>query len=163
MIGEQREVEEGTAVSVWAASLDGGDALPFHAEVEALGDGGGVLSGMPDLPGAAGVLLLSDPFTFPTDAVLRELSSAAPMLPLLGGLASGRSPDAETPLLFGDEIVTSGAVGLRFDGVEILPCVSQGAAPIGPELTITAARGPDHRRARGQAGAGEAARDDRGR
>ena len=31
---------------------------------------------------------------------------------------------------------------MRFDGVEILPCVSQGAAPIGPELTITAAEGP---------------------
>jgi small ligand-binding sensory domain FIST len=142
VIGEQREVEEGTAVSVWAAALDGGEAIPFHAEVEALGNGGGVLSGMPDLSGAAGALLLSDPFTFPTDAVLRELSAAAPMLPLLGGLASGRSPDAETPLLFGEEVVTSGAVGVRFDGIEILPCVSQGAAPIGPELTITAAEGP---------------------
>ena len=137
-----REVEEGTAVSVWAAALDGGTATPFHAEVEALGEGEGVLSGLPDLGGAAGALLLADPFTFPTDAVLRELSAAAPMLPLLGGLASARSPDAETPLLLGDEVHTSGAVGVRFDGVEILPCVSQGAAPIGPELTITACEGP---------------------
>jgi small ligand-binding sensory domain FIST len=142
VIGEMREVEEGTAVSVWAASLDGGEASTFHAEVEPLGDGGGVLSGMPELAGAGGALLLSDPFTFPTDAVLRELSQAAPMLPLLGGLASGRSPEAETPLLRGDEVLTSGAVGVRFEGVEILPCVSQGAAPIGPELTITAAEGP---------------------
>jgi small ligand-binding sensory domain FIST len=129
-------------VSVWAAALDGGEATPFHAEVEPLGEGEGVLSGLPELTGAAGALLLADPFTFPTDAVLRELSSAAPMLPLLGGLASARSPDAETPLLFGEEVHTSGAVGVRFDGVEILPCVSQGAAPIGPELTITACEGP---------------------
>ena len=93
MIGELREVEQGTAVSVWAAALDGGEATPFHAEVEALGDGGGVLSGMPELHGAAGALLLADPYTFPTDAVLRELSAVAPMLPLLGGLASARSPD----------------------------------------------------------------------
>jgi small ligand-binding sensory domain FIST len=142
VIGEMREVEEGTAVSVWAASLDGGSAMPFHAEVESLGEGEGVLSGMPDLDGAAGALLLSDPFTFPTDAVLRELSASAPMLPLLGGLASARSPDAETPLLLGDEVVTSGAVGVRFEDVEILPCVSQGASPIGPELTITACEGP---------------------
>src|SRR5215217_4887928 len=76
VIGETREVEKGTAVAVWAAALDGGEAVPFHAEVEALGNGGGVLSGLPDLSGAAGALLLSDPFTFPTDAVLRELSSA---------------------------------------------------------------------------------------
>jgi small ligand-binding sensory domain FIST len=142
VIGELREVERGTAVSVWAASLDGGQAMPFHAEVEPLGDGEGVLSGLPDLTGADGALVLADPFTFPTDAVLRELSGAAPMLPLLGGLASARSPDAETPLLLGDEVLTSGAVGVRFDGVEILPCVSQGAAPIGPELTITACEGP---------------------
>jgi small ligand-binding sensory domain FIST len=141
VIGEMREVEQGTAVSVWAAALDGGEATTFHAEVEPLGEGEGVLSGLPELTGAAGALLLADPFTFPTDAVLRELSSTAPMLPLLGGLASARSPDAETPLLFGDEVHTSGAVGVRFDGVEILPCVSQGAAPIGPELTITACEG----------------------
>ena len=32
-------------------------------------------------------------------------------------------------------------MGVRLDGVEVLPCVSQGAAPIGPELTITAADG----------------------
>jgi small ligand-binding sensory domain FIST len=142
VIGELREVESGTAVSVWAAALDGGEATPFHAEVEPLGEGQGVLSGLPDLSGAAGALVLADPFTFPTDAVLRELSGAAPMLPLLGGLASARSPDAETPMLFGEEVLTSGAVGVRFDGVEILPCVSQGAAPIGPELTITACEGP---------------------
>ena len=122
VIGELREVEEGTAVAVWAAALDGGEATPFHAEVEALGEGEGVLSGLPGLNGAAGALLLADPFTFPTDAVLRELSAATPMLPLLGGLASARSPDAETPLFLGEEVVTSGAVGVRFDRVEILPC-----------------------------------------
>ena len=37
--------------------------------------------------------------------------------------------------------VEEGAVGVRLDGVEVLPCVSQGAAPLGPELTITAAEG----------------------
>src|SRR5215203_4895504 len=54
VIGELREVEDGTAVAIWAAALDGGGAEPFHAEVEPLGDGGGVLSGLPDLAGAAG-------------------------------------------------------------------------------------------------------------
>jgi small ligand-binding sensory domain FIST len=141
VIGESREVERGTAVSVWAASLDGGSAEPFHAVVEAIGQGEGVLSGLPDLNGAAGAVLLADPFSFPADPVLRQLSVSAPMVPLLGGLASGRSPEDETPLFLGDDVLTEGAVGLRFEGVEILPCVSQGAAPIGPELTITAADG----------------------
>jgi small ligand-binding sensory domain FIST len=141
VIAESREVEGGTAVSVWAASLDGGTATPFHAQVEAIGDGEGVLNGLPELTGAAGAVLLADPFTFPADPVLRQLSEASPMVPVLGGLASGRSPEEETPLFLDDEVRTDGAVGVRFDGVEILPCVSHGAAPIGPELTITAAEG----------------------
>ena len=79
--------------------------------------------------------------TFPTDAVLRFLTESSPMLPLLGGLASGRTLDDETVLFIGDEVVSDGAVGVRLDGVEVLPMVSQGAAPIGPELTITAGEG----------------------
>ena len=79
--------------------------------------------------------------TFPTDAVLRFLTESSPMLPLLGGLASGRTLDDETVLFIGDEVVGDGAVGVRLDGVEVLPMVSQGAAPIGPELTITAGEG----------------------
>ena len=41
----------------------------------------------------------------------------------------------------GEDVLDEGAVGVRLDGVEVLPCVSQGATPIGPELTITAADG----------------------
>jgi small ligand-binding sensory domain FIST len=141
VIGHGREIEDGTAVSVWAASLGGGSATTFHASVEELEEGTGALTGLPDLLGADGVILLADPVTFPTDAVLRFLSESAPMMPLLGGLASGRTIDDETVLFAGDEVVSDGAVGVRLDGVEVLPMVSQGAAPIGPELTITAGEG----------------------
>jgi len=99
------------------------------------------LTGMADLTGADGAILLADPVTFPTDAVLRFLTDSAPMLPLLGGLASGRTSDDETILFVGDEVVSDGAVGVRLDGVEVLPMVSQGATPLGPELTITAGEG----------------------
>ncbi len=82
---------------------------------------------MPDLVGAAGAIVFADPATFPTDAVLRFLSDSTPMLPLLGGLASGRSADDGAVLFIGDEVLEEGAVGVRLDGVEVLPCVSQGA------------------------------------
>src|SRR5918993_4536122 len=62
------------------------------------------------------------------------------MISLLGGLASGRAGDGAA-LFWGREVLGDGAVGVRLDGVEMLPCVSQGATPIGPELTITAAEG----------------------
>ncbi len=141
VIGGAREVEEGTAVSVWAASLGEGEAMPFHAGVEEIEEGSGALAGLPDLEGATGAILLADPYSFPTDAVLRFLSEASPLLPLLGGVASARTAEGGPALFYGDELLDGGAVGVRFDGVEVLPCVSQGAAPIGPELTITAADG----------------------
>jgi small ligand-binding sensory domain FIST len=141
VIGGEREIERGTAISVWAASLGEGTATSFHAIVEQLDEGAGALGGMPDLTDAAGAILLTDPVTFPTDAVLRFLSEGFPTVPLLGGLASARTLDGGTPLFAGRQVVEDGAVGVRLDGVELLPCVSQGAAPIGPELTITAAEG----------------------
>jgi small ligand-binding sensory domain FIST len=141
VIGARREVEQGAAVSVWAASLGDGAAMTFHATVEELESGTGALAGMADLDGAAGAILLADPATFPTDAVLRFLSQAVPTVPLIGGLASARTDGGGTALFQGEEVFEEGAVGVRLDGVEVLPCVSQGAAPIGPELTITAADG----------------------
>jgi small ligand-binding sensory domain FIST len=141
VIGARREVEDGTAVSVWAAHLGDGEASAFHATVEEVDEGTGALAGMADLEGAAGVLMLADPATFPTDAVLRFLGEAAPAVPVMGGLASARTAGGGTALFLGQEVFEDGAVGVRLDGVEILPCVSQGAAPVGPELTITAADG----------------------
>src|SRR5215210_4749412 len=140
VIADEQEVEDGTAISVWAAHLGEGGAESFHASVEELEDGAGALTGMPELGGADAVFLLADPATFPTDAVLRFLSEHAPMVPLLGGLVSGRTTDGAV-MFRGTDVLYSGAVGVRLDGVEVLPLVSQGAAPIGPELTITAADG----------------------
>ena len=127
-----REIEDGTSVSVWAAALSGGRASAF---VTADGED------PPDLAGAAGAILLTDPWSFNAEPVLRELSVTAPGLPLVGGLASARTSDGAGCLFLGEDVVPEGAVGLRFDGVEFLPCVSQGAAPVGPELTITAGEG----------------------
>jgi small ligand-binding sensory domain FIST len=141
VIGHGREIEDGTAVSVWAADLGQGTATAFHAAVQELEAGAGALTGMPELAGAGGVILLVDPVTFPTEAVLRFLSESTPPMPLLGGLASGRTVDDETVLFIGDEVASEGAVGVRLDGVEVLPMVSQGATPLGPELTITAGEG----------------------
>ena len=140
VLGGGREIEHGTAVSVWAASFGGrGAASPFHAVVEAGEET--VLAGLPDLEGATGAILLADPFTFPADPILRVVSRDSPGLPLLGGIASARLPDGSPALFIDEEVVGGGAVGLRFDGVDVVPCVSQGAAPIGPELTITGSEG----------------------
>ncbi len=139
VLGDGREVEAGTAISVWAAHLGGGRAEAFRAAVEPRGDAVAI-EGLPVLEGASALVLLPDPHSFPTERVLEELPDAAPGVPVLGGLASGRSEEGAV-LLCDREVHTSGAVGVRLDGLEVLPCVSQGAAPVGPELTVTAGEG----------------------
>lgn len=140
VLASGREIEGGTAVAVWAAALGGGSAEPFHASATRTDDGVEV-SGMPDLDGASAAVLLADPYSFPTDGLLRDLAESVPGVPILGGLSSARTLDGAGALFCGDRLVEGGAVGVRLDGVDVLPCVSQGAAPIGPEMTITASQG----------------------
>ncbi|MDO8210542.1 FIST N-terminal domain-containing protein [Conexibacter sp. CPCC 206217] len=140
VLGCGAEHEGGTAVAVWAASLGGGSATTFHATAQQI-DESIAVTGMEDLAGARGAILLPDPFSFPTDALLMDLATRAPGVPVVGGLSSARTAEGTTALFHGDRVVDSGAVGVRLDGVELLPCVSQGATPLGPEMTITAAEG----------------------
>ena len=140
VLGAGRELESGTAVAVWAASLGDGSARPFHAEVDEDGEQA-VLRGMPECNPGGALVMLCDPYSFPADAVLASLASDAPGMPVLGGLSSARTVDGAGALFLGDEVRQQGAVGVTLDGVEMLPCVSQGAAPLGRELTITAAEG----------------------
>lgn len=135
-----RELEDGTAVVVWASVLGEGNARPFHADIAGEGDQG-VLVGLPDCSPDSSLILLCDPYTFPTDGVLAGLADAAPAMPVLGGLTSARTDDRGGALFFGEQVVDRGAVGVVLEGVEMLPCVSQGAAPLGREMTITAAHG----------------------
>jgi small ligand-binding sensory domain FIST len=140
VVAAGREVEEGTAVAVWAAALDDGEAGAFHAETVEGPDVVGI-TGLPDLAGATGAVLLPDPYGFPTEPVLQELTGRAPGVPIVGGLSSARTADGEAALFVGDRVVGGGAVGLWFRGVEVLPCVSQGAAPVGPSLTVSDGEG----------------------
>jgi len=140
IVGGGREIEGGTAVAVWAGAFENGIVSTFHAEVREVQDGVAV-AGVPALEGAGGAILLPDPYSFPTDAVLTELHERAPGVPVLGGVSSARTLDDGAALFLGEEVVSGGAVGVRFDGIELLPCVSQGATPIGPEMKITSGEG----------------------
>ena len=142
VLGPACELESGTAVAVWAASFGGaGTAQPFHASLDAEGTDAGI-DGLPALAGATGAIMLSDPYSFPTDAALAALTSRSPAVPVLGGIASARADDGSSAALFlGERLCADGAVGVSLHGVEMLPCVSQGAAPLGREVTITSAQG----------------------
>jgi small ligand-binding sensory domain FIST len=86
---------------------------------------------MPELDDTTALVLLPDPYPFPTDVVLGELARRAPGVPSLGGIASARTLDGSARCSR-RRLCEDGAVGLAFEGVEVMPCVSQGAPPVGP-------------------------------
>lgn len=132
ILGAGRELETGPAIAVWAASLPGGRVETIHFE----GADPAPLLALERSADEA-LILLADPFTHPADELLREIERARPGAPVVGGLASA-SPGA----LFRDDAVhRSGAVAALISGIQVLPCVSQGAEPVGPEMAVTAARG----------------------
>jgi len=140
VVGPGRELEEGPGAVVWAASLPGAEIATHHFRVEP-GAEGAELAELDDPAGLGETLiLLADPYTFATELLLGRLAAERPGMPVLGGLASAAA--AGSAALFRDgEVVSEGAVGCSISGASILPCVSQGASPVGPEMTITAAEG----------------------
>jgi small ligand-binding sensory domain FIST len=140
VLGAGRELESGPGAVVWGLRAPGATIATHHLEAEPADDGIAV-SGLPD-PSALGdgVIVLADPYTFSAEALLGSLNADRPGMPVLGGLASAAA--AGSAALFRDgEVLDGGAVAASIEGVEMLPCVSQGASPVGPEMTITAARG----------------------
>ena len=74
----------------------------FHAETQEL-EGAVAVLGMPELEGAGGTILLPDRSPSP-DGLLAELTSHAPGVPILGGVASAGAEEGGTVLFHGDEV-----------------------------------------------------------
>jgi len=137
VVGGGREVEQG-GVAVWAASMPDAELGTFHLETLEAGDAVAV-AGMPDFDGLEAAFMLVDPYSFPTEPLLDQIAEDHPGLPVLGGLASAGGGPGSAVLFRDEEVITEGAVGVTLGGVDVLPVVSQGARPIGPEMAITSA------------------------
>ncbi len=141
-----RELEAGPGIVVWGASLPGAELETMHLTAEREAEGF-LLLGLPesfsapaDAPASPdeAMIALCDPFSFPPEELLAAVDSWRPRMPVLGGLASASF--AGGAVLFRDgDVHSDGAVAVRMSGLEVLPCVSQGAGPVGPEMTITRA------------------------
>ena len=142
-----QELEETPGVVVWSASLPGAELETMHITAERDGEGFRLLGfpeSLSDVTPAdeaatdESLIALCDPFSFPAEELLAAVERSRPHMPVLGGLASA-SFAAGAVLLQDGQVHADGAVGVRLRGVEVLPCVSQGAGPVGPEMTITRA------------------------
>jgi len=140
VVGAGRELEGG-GVAVWAASLPDARLDGFHLEATSAGESAVAVSGLPDLDESQAVIMLVDPYTFPIEPLLTQIAEDHPGLPVIGGLASAGGGPGLAALLSDGEVAREGAVGVAMAGVDVRPCVSQGARPLGPEMVVTAAEG----------------------
>jgi small ligand-binding sensory domain FIST len=137
VVADGRELENGGVV-VWAATLPDAELETYHLDAIASSEMLAV-SGMPELEPADASIMLVDPYSFPAEPLLDQLAEDHPGLPVVGGLASAGGGPGMAVLMRDDELYDRGAVGVTLGGVDMRPCVSQGARPIGPEMAITAA------------------------
>ena len=142
VLGAGHEIETGPGAVVWALAAPQAEIATHHLITEHGPDGELVVGGLPDPddPAPEAVVALCDPYSFSAEALLERLNVDRPGVPVLGGLASAAAAGSAS-LLRDGEVLDSGAVACSIGGLSILPCVSQGAIPVGPEMTITAARG----------------------
>jgi small ligand-binding sensory domain FIST len=145
VIGNDREVEEGPALSLWLGRWTRPVSVEsFHLTLQRAADGPSLL-GWPDAltgadPSQTAVLLLGDPFTFPVDLFLSQVRDLAPGVRVLGGMASGIRAPGQCRLLHDSAAVNQGAAGILLQGpVGLRSIVSQGCRPIGHPLVITRA------------------------
>jgi small ligand-binding sensory domain FIST len=144
IIGPTREVEHEPALSAWAAYLPETFLRPFSVTAAAGPEETVLFSCMPDVRDAAraSLLLLADPYSFPTDEFLKRLNAELPGVPAMGGMASGGMGPGQN-LIFNEEgRLEEGAVGIVLEGaIELRTVVSQGCRPVGRPWVVTASEG----------------------
>jgi len=143
VIGTGRELEGVPAMSLLATSLPGGHARVHHLSVRDTGDGPAVEVPAELLPAAGEpMLLVADPYSFPADAFLEGVEGRFGGAVAVGGLASGGEGPGEHAFICGRRVMRHGAVAVTVAGdVQLRVLVSQGCAPVGPEMVITSADG----------------------
>ncbi len=140
IVGEDREVEGAAALSLWSIGLPGARLEPLR-----LAFGDGQFAGWPEWatgPNPPPLILLGDPYSFPTDPFLKRLHEESPGTRVVGGMASGSHSPGGNRLVLDDRVFEDGAVAVRVDGpLTIRTVVSQGCRPIGRPMIVTKAEG----------------------
>lgn len=138
VVGGRREVESSPGVSLWAGRT--GPVRPFHLDVTITPDGPTITGWPDDMAEASGMLVLVDPFSFPTPDFLERVDEHHRGLPLIGGMALVSPEPGDNQLVLDDEVLEIGAVGaLLGPGVQVRTVVSQGCRPIGAPYVVTRA------------------------
>ncbi len=132
------EYEDQPAISLWAAALPQADLSSFLIRPETTPEGV-VLKGIARFPeGPSTLIILGDPFSFPTVQFIEAMATTFPETQILGGMASAGLFRGENRLFCGTDVSPQGAVAVNISGkVDVRPVVSQGCRPFGQPMVIT--------------------------
>lgn len=136
VVGRDQEIEQTPAISLWAGWC--GPVTPVRLVTEQVGQGW-QLTGLPAGAVDGTLIALADPFSFPTDVLLRGIDGSLPNLAVVGGLASAANQAGGNRMVLNGDIHQSGAVGVVVERGAVRTVVSQGCRPIGEPFTITRA------------------------
>lgn len=146
VVADDVECEDEPCLTVWAAKIPDLTVVPIAFEFQNT-PGGPAILGWPEelatfADAGSTLLLLGEPFTFPTDLLLEKLRTNRPALPVFGGMASAAQEQGRNRLILGSAIHKRGAVGLFLHAkptcnIAISGVVSQGCRPIGPTFIVT--------------------------
>lgn len=147
VIGGAFELEGSPGISVMAISGEGirvhpfsSDEVPLNAEESAEGIAGQAEKLFGPRDTLRGAIMLADPFTTPVIKLFPMLNRFLDGRALVGGMASAAADPGSNVLLAaaGDAVRPSGLVGVALHGnIQFDTVVSQGCAPIGPNMVIT--------------------------
>jgi small ligand-binding sensory domain FIST len=144
VIGGGHEIEQRPGLSLTAAYLPGVTLTPLFLVNEDLPAPGAEPAAWERYVGVGGqsapqFVVLSDPFTFDAEGVVRGLDNAYPGSTTVGGIASGGRAAGSNALFIGERVHRGGLVGVALSGnVAVDTIVAQGCRPIGDPMFVTA-------------------------
>ncbi len=134
IIADDHEIEGTAAVGFWTLRHPGLTLHPYHIRFAESEFGG--WTGPSERPEC--LILLADPFTFPTDLFLQRIAEEQPGLRVIGGMASGSQAPGQNRLVLDDQVINEGAVAVAVGGpLAVQSVVSQGCRPIGRTSIVT--------------------------
>jgi small ligand-binding sensory domain FIST len=140
IVAGSHEMEDESAVAVWLAS--GLTAETFRLDFIPTASGGLLAGYRFDQTARDLYLLLPDPYSFPAELLIDHLNTELPgKAVVVGGLVNGGRGLGGARLFRDRDVLTTGLVGVRLPGQQVVPIVSQGCRPIGQPYIVTAAEG----------------------
>ena len=142
LIADDREVEENAGLVLALYSLPGAEVNGFHFTQEQVETAGGLgywraETGV-ETQQTNGWLVFVDPFHLDSETWLRTWNEAYAPAPVLGGLASGNSPEQLTQVYLNGDVFEEGGVAISCGGaIQLAGVISQGCTPIGETWTLT--------------------------